>query len=132
MMTQIEFQKLYEKAQRKQARGDFVDALNDYLKLAENVVRIKFKWYCSESILSVYSADIDADGQNEIIAGSADGNVYALKSDGQIKWKCKTGGSVNSVFCADVDADGKVEVIAGNDDKKVYLLTSDGIIKGKF
>ena len=131
MITETEFQQLYKEAQRKQAEGDFGDALNDYLELAENVVRVKLKWYCSDPIWSVYSADIDGDGRVEIIAGSTGGNVYALASDGRIKWKCNIGNSVRSVFCADVDNDGQVEVVAASY-SNIYLLTGNGKIKWKY
>jgi len=139
-MTETEFQKLYQEAQLKEARGDFVDALNDYLKLAENVVTVKFKWECPASILSVCSAGIDTYEKHKIIAGSADGNVYALTSDGQInKYEHKASGDVTkisddvtSVFCKDIDGDGKAEIIVGDLDGNVYLLASDGQLKWKW
>lgn len=62
--------------------------------------------------------DLDADGDLEVVMGSADGKVYALHHDGTdvAGWPQLTKAArVNSPAIGDIDGDGSPEVIAGND-----------------
>ncbi|MEZ5165585.1 MAG: FG-GAP-like repeat-containing protein [Acidimicrobiales bacterium] len=72
-------------------------------------------------------ADIDADGQNEVVFGHQDGRVRAYEGNGTLKWStaavpslaggCRaqgTGSAVDSSpAVADIDEDGTPEVIVG-------------------
>ena len=74
-------------------------------------------------------ADIDADGQNEIVFGHQDGMVRAYEGDGSLKWAtaavptvntgngCNGQGGASAVdsspAVADIDEDGTPEVIVG-------------------
>jgi hypothetical protein len=74
-------------------------------------------------------ADIDADGQNEIVFGHQDGTVRAYEGDGTLKWATRAVPDVNpglgctaqttasavdsSPAVADIDEDGVPEVIVG-------------------
>jgi hypothetical protein len=75
---------------------------------------------------SLFLADINRDGKSEILAGSTDGWVYAIKGDGSLSWKFKTDGKVNSIWAKDIDRDGLEEVVVGSSDANVYVLCSDG------
>jgi len=63
-------------------------------------------------------ADLDNDGQLEIIVGSDGGYVHALNTDGSYLpgWPVATGGEVfSSPAVADLDLDGDLEIIVGAD-----------------
>jgi len=62
--------------------------------------------------------DLDGDGTMECVIGSANGFVYAFKSDGSNVpgWPQATKAvTVNSPAIGDIDGDGLPEVVAGND-----------------
>ena len=74
-------------------------------------------------------ADIDNDGQNEIVFGHQDGILRAFEGDGRLKWSTRAIPGINeeqncnpqltpsaidsSPAVADIDADGDVEVVVG-------------------
>jgi hypothetical protein len=72
-------------------------------------------------------ADVDGDGQLEVLVGSYDGNVYCLSRTGTKEWNYTTGSGVFSSPCVvDVDGDGQLEVLIGSDDGNVYCLAVVG------
>jgi hypothetical protein len=72
-------------------------------------------------------ADIDADGQNEVVVGHQDGLLRAYEADGSLKWSTRAVPGVNagcngqsgasaidsSAAVADLDLDGTPEVVIG-------------------
>jgi len=69
-------------------------------------------------------ADVNGDGLLEVVFGSDDQHIYALRgSDGVVAWSFETDGPVRSspVAC-DINGDGVMEVVAGSDDSNVYAL----------
>jgi len=72
-------------------------------------------------------ADVDADGQLEVIIGSFDKKVYCLNRTGGKEWNYTTGNVVESSPCvADVDNDAQLEILVGSFDGKVYCLNVTG------
>ncbi|MBC7129309.1 MAG: PQQ-binding-like beta-propeller repeat protein [Thermoplasmatales archaeon] len=72
--------------------------------------------------------DVDNDGKNEIVFGSADGKVYILNREGLQEWNFTTGGAVySSPAIADIDGDGYKEILIGSTDGKLYCLQWNGI-----
>ena len=80
-------------------------------------------------------ADLDDDGDLEIIAGSMNGNMYVWQGDGSDfpGWPKTLGGYVTFVVSypavADIDKDGDLEIITGvSNDSKVYAWHSNGTL----
>jgi outer membrane protein assembly factor BamB/AAA+ ATPase superfamily predicted ATPase len=73
------------------------------------------------------TADLEGDGQVELLAGSYDGQVYALDGSGQMYWSFDVGRPVLGIWAGDVDGDGLPEVAPnpyrGGD---LLLLENDG------
>jgi poly-gamma-glutamate synthesis protein (capsule biosynthesis protein) len=57
--------------------------------------------------------DLEGDGRNEIVVGSADGWVYALNDNGVLGWKRSVGDTVITLDVADVEGDGTGEIVIG-------------------
>ncbi|MFQ6002018.1 MAG: CapA family protein, partial [Anaerolineae bacterium] len=74
-------------------------------------------------------ADLEGDGQGEVIAGSDDNNIYALSSHGRLLWRYTTGSRVTEVAAQDLDGDGSQEILAGSWDGYLYLLGGDGELR---
>ena len=80
-------------------------------------------------------ADVDGDGEAEVVFGSLDRNVYCLRgSDGSLEWSYAAGVDVvSSPAVADVDGDGEMEVVVGSLDYNVYCLRgSDGSLEWSY
>ncbi|MHB8896946.1 MAG: FG-GAP repeat domain-containing protein, partial [Candidatus Geothermincolia bacterium] len=74
------------------------------------------------------ASDIDADGQDEILAGNSNGVMYCFTGNGQgIKWQAYVGATIRgSAACYDVDGDGRKEVFFGDMAGRVWGLNSGG------
>ena len=89
----------------------------------------------SDNVNAVFVADLDNDGQKEVIAGTRDNKVYLLDSNGNTKWSKTVGSAVRCVCVADTDGDGIKEVIAGTDYQdlgKVYAFDINGNLQWTF
>ncbi|MHA1683372.1 MAG: FG-GAP-like repeat-containing protein [Promethearchaeota archaeon] len=74
-------------------------------------------------------ADVDGDGNVEIVVGAATNNVHCLNGlNGTEKWIFSTGGSVrSSPMLYDIDGDGVMEIFFGSVDNKFYCISgTDG------
>ncbi|MFH1211547.1 MAG: PQQ-binding-like beta-propeller repeat protein [Candidatus Woesearchaeota archaeon] len=78
-------------------------------------------------------ADIDNDGEKEILVGSEMGVLYCLSKNGKEKWKYKTHGAIRGgIVSFDINNDGHLEAIFGSADKKLYILSSKGDLLTSF
>ncbi|MFB6196922.1 MAG: FG-GAP repeat domain-containing protein, partial [Halobacteriaceae archaeon] len=72
-------------------------------------------------------ADLNGDGEKEIVFGSCDNHVYAITNNGDTIWNYETYFWVAAPpVVADVDDDGTQEVIVGSYDHSLYILSSTG------
>ncbi len=73
-------------------------------------------------------ADIDGDGQQEIIVGSYDHNLYVYRANGQLVWKYETRDVIMSTAAVGDVAPGSpgLEIVIGSGDRFIYLLSSSG------
>ena len=69
--------------------------------------------------------DVDGDGRTELLCGSGDGKLYALKETGnkcRILWSLELGTRVLSPVIADLDGDGKPEILVATSDGRLHCL----------
>ncbi|GIK41499.1 MAG: hypothetical protein BroJett011_53320 [Chloroflexota bacterium] len=87
------------------------------------------------TITALELTDLDGDGRSEGVAGSQEGQVYALAGDGHILWQVdlpfelkETANfpTVLALSAGDVDGDGLSEVIVNDRGSQIYLLDSRG------
>ena len=91
------------------------------------LVRYSYTAKASES--SPVVADIDGDGQNEVIVGGEDANLYAFDNDGSLMagFPIHLNGEVRGTpLVWDIDHDGLTEILVSDWDKNVYLWDYPG------
>ena len=76
---------------------------------------------------SVKVADIDNDGNKEIVFGNFEGNIHVLSfKEGVIskKWKSEKsyGSRLWGLELEDIDNDGTIEIIMGNGEGNIYII----------
>ncbi|MCH9687724.1 MAG: hypothetical protein K0V04_40210, partial [Deltaproteobacteria bacterium] len=77
--------------------------------------------------------DVDGDGAEEVVAGTAEGRVYAINAAfddpqrGQLEWTMEIGAAVVQLAAADVDADGALEILVANDRGEGLVLDDLGV-----
>ena len=112
-------------------------SLPDLLKRGIAVVTNTWNYSANDWVSSVQAADVDSDGDIEILLGSRDGFVRALTRWGSLKWETRLGAGkwVSSVVAVPQSentfsqADNirlSARVIAGSRDGHVYALDQHG------
>lgn len=79
--------------------------------------------------------DFDGDGQNEIVFGASDNNVYAIEQDGQNSpgWpQPVTGDVIGAVALGDMDINNHLNVVAVTKDGRFYAWNTDGSLLPNF
>lgn len=98
-------------------------------ELLDEASEAKCLWRFSakNKVRGLYAADVNADGQIEVIVGTDENIVYLLNAkDGEPLWRFLTGGWVPTVHAASVQGGARAEIIAGSDDGFVYVLDANG------
>jgi hypothetical protein len=72
---------------------------------------------------------LTGDGQPEIVFGSYNGFVYALRNDGSLLWSFNTTDPVMASPAVSALAPGEAPVVVVNSAKALYVLSSDGSLK---
>lgn len=105
--------------------------LKDALDLGLGIVTRIWDYRAKDWVTSVFAADIDGDGDIEVIACSRDGRVHLLSKGGDLRWERIIGAKawVGTGVASDLSADGTqtaVRIIVGTRDGKVFVLDKDG------
>ncbi|MEP7029221.1 MAG: FG-GAP-like repeat-containing protein, partial [Candidatus Eisenbacteria bacterium] len=90
---------------------------------------VRYSYTAKASESSVIVADIDGDGQNEVLVGGEDANLYAFDNDGSLMagFPIKLNGEVRGTpLVWDLDKDGLTEILVSCWDKNVYLWDYPG------
>ena len=73
--------------------------------------------------------DLDADGQPDLVFGTADGYVHALTGGGAVKWSTRLSTTRSVPFtpqARDMDGDGRVDIVVVTNDPALVRLNSTG------
>ncbi|WP_010136728.1 pyrrolo-quinoline quinone [Ochrovirga pacifica] len=81
-------------------------------------------------IFEIEAADIDDDGNDDLLAASANGTIYCWASNGKLLWKFVSSPKVRFSEIALVN-NGKLQVFAGGNDEYLYELNAQGKLVGK-
>ena len=76
-------------------------------------------------LFEINVVDLNNDGNDDVVAASADGNIYAYNSNGQLLWQFNPGYKVRFSEVAIVN-NGSIQVFAGGNDQKLYELNNKG------
>lgn len=78
-------------------------------------------------VRTVFSCDLNGDGDAEVLVGSLDKNLYILDQQGRVLAKHPMKNPLHNIFAADIDKDGQTEILVGTDGKDLIALTYDAI-----
>ena len=90
---------------------------------------VRYSYAAAASESSPIVADIDGDGQNEVIVGGEDANVYAFDNDGTMMagFPIHLNGEIRGTpLVWDIDHDDKTELIVAGWDKNLYVWDLEG------
>ncbi len=84
-------------------------------------------------VASLAWADVDADGEADLVTANADGTASARRIDGAPMWRSEKLGSfpVQSIHVEDLDGDGRLEVAAAPWNQPAVILGSDGRVRAR-
>ncbi|HEY6286303.1 MAG TPA: FG-GAP-like repeat-containing protein [Ktedonobacteraceae bacterium] len=117
------------------AQGEIrVEHLREALRVGLAVVTELWSYDTSDWVSSVHAADIDGDGDTEILISSRDNKVYVLTNRGVLKWQFEESKEwIGTVFGIDnFAAKDDVRVVAGSSDNSVYALDKMGRLLWKY
>jgi len=90
---------------------------------------VRYSYASAASESSPIVADIDGDGQNEVLIGGEDANLYAFDNDGSLMagFPIRLNGEIRGTpLVWDMDHDGLTEILVAGWDKNVYLWDYPG------
>jgi len=98
------------------------------LRIGLTVVTEQWSYPTGDWVSSVCAADIDGDGDIEVLAGCRDCNLHVLTKRGNLKWKFEREGEwVGTAYAIDNrEALDRTRVVVGSRDSKVYGLDRTG------
>jgi hypothetical protein len=115
---------------RKEKPMPDLSALREALQLGLSVVLELWNYETKDWVTSVHAADINNDGDIEILVGSRDGRIHGLTNKGKCLWECIVGnkqaiGDVLGIVPSE-NEQHPVCVLVGTQDGKVYGIDERG------
>ncbi len=81
-----------------------------------------WKFQTNGWVRTISACDIDGDGQDEILAGSADRYVYLLDQQGHLLNKHRLDYPIYTILATDVDQDGRIELLVTTEGNELLAL----------
>lgn len=105
-----------------------VSELQDILRIGLTVVSEIWHYSAKNWVTTVAAADIDADGDIEILTGSRDGRVRVLARNGDLRWERVIGSKawVGTLAAVPPNSATVARMMVGNRDGLVFALDKDG------
>jgi outer membrane protein assembly factor BamB len=105
-----------------------VSDLQDILRIGLTVVSELWHYTAKNWVTTVAAADIDADGDIEILTGSRDGRVRVLTSSGDLRWERVIGSKawVGTLAAFPHESATVARMLVGNRDGLLFALDKDG------
>jgi outer membrane protein assembly factor BamB len=105
-----------------------VSELQDALRIGLTVVSELWHYTAKSWVTTVAAADIDSDGDIEILTGSRDGRVRVLTRNGDLRWERVVGNKswIGTLAAFPPNSALVARMIVGNRDGMVFALDKDG------
>ncbi len=105
-----------------------INDLRDALALGFGMVTRVWEYRTKDWVTSVFAADIDNDGEVEVVLCSRDGRVHLLTRNGDRRWEHVVGAKawVGTGIISGFPKEARI--VVGTRDGKVYMLDKDGTI----
>ena len=101
-----------------------------YVEAVDRIGRPVWRVNTGDRTRSLAVADVDADGEDELIAGSDDRNIYVIDAlRGVVKQQFEAPHWILAVAVKDIDSDGKQEILVGTEDGSCYVYSLMGVLK---
>lgn len=96
--------------------------------------REAFRASTSHRSTVICTADVNGDGDNEVLIGGNDNHVHMHGADGKRRWTHNVGGAVSGIVVTDANGDGKPEIVVSTAElnSNVFALGPDGARLWKF
>jgi outer membrane protein assembly factor BamB len=108
-------------------RGVVIGGGDGYVHYLAANGKLRMKYNTGDEVQHVLAADMDADGRDEILAGSLSHYLYCFGADGTRRWAVDLGGPI-SALSAVRTAGGPSLVAVGTATGRVVTLDNDGAI----
>lgn len=86
----------------------------------------EYKTTTAAVLFEINAIDVNNDNNDDVLAASADGNIYCLDSSGELLWKFNPGYKVRFSEVAVVKNSNKIQIFAGGNDYQLYELDTNG------
>lgn len=82
----------------------------------------------TEAFWTLDAADLDGDGQPEILAASHDRNLYAFSGDGKVLWTFRAEAPIYAACVVPPGENAPPRILIGDDSDRVYGLSAEGAL----